>query len=197
MAGQENRLEGTISREVEVRRLRAPEWREYRSLRLRSLKLDPLAFGSTYERESAYSDEKWIERVAKSATSDTNSLFVACYSSRFVGTSGIYHSECVFHSEGEFNLYGVWLEPDFRGYHIGSRLVDTAISWVRSNHRSGVIILGVNPSQAHAVELYRSRKFVPTGKVEQLEHSPGSFVIEMRLELAYRKPKLNTARSQC
>jgi hypothetical protein len=50
-----------------VRRLGASEWEAWRSLRLRALAEDPAAFGSTYEREAAWSDDGWRARIAELA----------------------------------------------------------------------------------------------------------------------------------
>ncbi len=163
------------NQKINVRRLNEGEWSRFMAIRLRALEADPNAFGSTLAKESAYDDELWIERAKKYATSVNDGVWVAVSADMFVGTAGIFFDDQIFH------MWGVWVEPSFRGKHIGSKLVDTAISWVKSRKVQGDILLDVNPVQTTAVELYRSRGFALTGVVEKLSHSPGQKITEMRL----------------
>ncbi len=55
---------------VEVRRIGADEWSAFREVRLAALAESPAAFGSTLEREIAFDDDVWQERV----TSDVQPL---------------------------------------------------------------------------------------------------------------------------
>ena len=161
---------------ISIKRVGAKCWKSLRAIRLKSLELDPLAFGSTLARELAYTDSLWIERTMKYSTSATDAVWVASCSGALVGTAGI------FSHEGSFHMFGVWVEPAFRGRHIGSMLLDAAIDWMRSSHPSSDLLLGVNPSQASAVTLYLSRGFAFTGSEEPLSHTPGQVVKEMRLD---------------
>lgn len=160
---------------VSVKRVEAHEWKSLRAIRLKSLESDPLAFGSTLARELEYGDSLWIERTLKYSNSSTDAVWIASCSGSSVGTAGI------FHHEGSFHLFGVWVDPAYRGRHIGSMLLDAAVGWVRKNHPSVDILLDVNPSQGAAAALYLSRGFVFTGSEETLSHTPGEVVREMRL----------------
>lgn len=164
------------SDEVTVRRIMADEWRSYRDIRLASLLADPLSFGSTHSRELAFEDSLWMERVERGATSESHGIWIAMAGGRFIGTSGIFGEGPTFH------LWGVWVEPSQRGKHIGSRLVDIALDWVRTNHPSGQVVLGVNPGSEAALKLYFHRGFVLTGEEEPLGHTPGETVKRMVLK---------------
>lgn len=163
------------SSEATVRRIRADEWKSYREIRLRSLQSDPLAFGSTYARELAYEDSLWMDRVDKAATSQTQAMWIALGGGNLLGTSGVFGHDSVFH------LYGVWVDPAWRGKHIGSRLVDAALGWITTNHPDSPIKLDVNPSAGTAMRLYLSRGFELTGEEEPLSHTPGEIVKSMIL----------------
>lgn len=164
------------SREVTVRRIRADEWRSYREVRLASLLADPLSFGSTHGRELAFEDSLWMERVEKGANSKTQGIWIALAGGRIVGTSGIYGHDSIF------DLWGLWVVPSWRGKHIGSRLVDIALRWARTNHPASEILLGVNPRAEAALRLYFSRGFELTGEEEPLSHTPGEIVEKMVLK---------------
>ena len=174
------------NQKITVRRLHEGEWSRFRAIRLRALEADPNAFGSTLARELAYDDELWIERAKKYASSANDGVWVAISADMFVGTVGIFFDDPIFH------MWGVWVEPSYRGKHIASKLVDTAIAWVKARKMQGDILLGVNPIQTTAVELYRSRGFAPTGVVEELSHSPGLKIIEMRLRLGHGQQNLQS-----
>ena len=43
-------------------------WQTYRDVRLRALGTNPEAFGSSFEREVAFPDERWVERASNPGT---------------------------------------------------------------------------------------------------------------------------------
>ena len=49
---------------MEVRQMQSADWKELREVRLRALADAPGAFASTLEREAAYPDDVWRQRVA-------------------------------------------------------------------------------------------------------------------------------------
>jgi hypothetical protein len=67
---------------LDIRRVRADEWRQLRALRLRALAETPLAFGSTLAREEAFSETVWQERAAGGSDRAT---FAAEQDGRWVG----------------------------------------------------------------------------------------------------------------
>jgi ribosomal protein S18 acetylase RimI-like enzyme len=162
--------------EITVRPVREDEWQAYRDLRLKALETDPLAFGSTLKRERGFSPEMWRERITR-GVSGFASLTLAAVGSgrRFVGMT------VVADLEGTLHLFGMWVDPKFRGVGIGGRLLDTAMTWIRRSHPGRAILLEVNPRQVDAVHLYESRGFRRTGKSSPLGHTPGEQVVEMTL----------------
>jgi GNAT superfamily N-acetyltransferase len=61
----------------QIRRIRADEWREMRSLRLRALAEVPTAYGSTLAEEQAYSDDVWRERTLGASSGYDRATFIA------------------------------------------------------------------------------------------------------------------------
>jgi GNAT superfamily N-acetyltransferase len=159
---------------IVVRRIRVEEWEAYRALRLKALTTDRIAFGSTSEGESQRSVAEWKERVEKGATSSNSFLLIAeTPNHRLVGTS----SAALV--EGRPGVFGMWVEPAWRGQGTGGLLLDSAIAWLHEQCPKQSIFLDVNPRQTTAVRLYESRGFRATGRSRKLDHSPDEVVLEM------------------
>lgn len=58
----------------------------------------------------------------------------------------------------------MWVDPDWRGQGVASRLVDAVIEWARQRGKPR-ILLDVGDGNAAAIALYQSKGFEPTGKV--------------------------------
>jgi ribosomal protein S18 acetylase RimI-like enzyme len=155
---------------ISVRRVGEPEWERFRELRFRALREDPLAFGSTLEREEHFPEELWRERMA----APTSSYWIAADpDDRFVGMA------VAARLEGEYHIFSMWVEPERRGAGLGGRLLDAALAWVEESTAGAPVRLDVNPRQVAAVRLYRSRGFRATGRSEPLGHSPNETVEAM------------------
>lgn len=157
-----------------IRRARSEEWEAVRDLRLRSLRSDPLAFGSTFAVEKTFDEARWRERATREATSSTSSQWVAeDPSGRLVG------SAVIAEVEGRVNVFAMWVEPQLRGQGIGGRLLDAALDWTDQVFPERAVYLEVNPIQTAAVRLYESRGFRATGSLRPLGHTAGQSVIKM------------------
>jgi ribosomal protein S18 acetylase RimI-like enzyme len=159
-----------------IRRVRESDLVAFRRLRLDALRTDPSAFGSTFERESAYDERLWRDRIHRSATSADVATWVAeAEGGGLVGLVG------ALAHEGVVDIFGMWVRPEFRGRGIGSRLLAALLRWTRASHRDLRVRLSVNPMQDAAVRLYRRRGFEATGGTEPLAHTPGAIAEEMVL----------------
>jgi ribosomal protein S18 acetylase RimI-like enzyme len=159
---------------VVIRRIREPDCDAVRELRLRSLSSDPMSFGSTFDQESQYDPTKWTSWVVRGATSPEMAVLVAePNSGALIGMVGAISEGTVSH------LYGMWVDPRHRNLGLGGKLLEAILEWVDASHPSTEVRLGVVPSSEAAVRLYRSRGFVPTGKMEPLPHTPNVVWHEM------------------
>jgi ribosomal protein S18 acetylase RimI-like enzyme len=158
---------------VTVRRLRVAEAAEFRELRLRALSTDPTAFGSSYEREAQYSDERWSDWTKRGALSATEATWVAeAPDGRLVGMIGVFRADEVYH------VWGLWVLSSHRGAGVGGALLDELIAWAGRSAPTSELKLHVAPSQRAAIRLYLSRGFLPTGGVEPLASQPGAIAEE-------------------
>jgi ribosomal protein S18 acetylase RimI-like enzyme len=158
---------------VRVVAVRPDEWPRYRELRLEALRTDPLAFGSTLERELAFPEALWRERLSNP------------HSHNLVALVGPEDEWCGMASaalfDGQYHLFAMWVRSDARRRGVGGNLLDAAIAWVHRVEPRAPLLLDVNPRQESAVRLYRSRGFELTGTTAPLGHTPGETISRMVL----------------
>jgi len=159
---------------VTVRPVRAGEWRELRALRLRALKTDPGAFGSTYAKAAAYPDSEWIERAQESETGERSRTFVAAGD---LGWRGMVIGATL--DDGDAGLFGMWVEPRDRRAGIAAALVDAVVAWARERRAAGVS-LSVAEDNAAAAALFSSKGFDFTGERRPLSSRAEIGALAMR-----------------
>jgi ribosomal protein S18 acetylase RimI-like enzyme len=143
-------------------------------LRLRALREDPDAFGSTLAEEQGRPDVDWDFWVRDSL------IAVDCDTP--VGMISVHVDET------EAGVFGMWVAPEVRGRGIGQRLVAAAIQ--RAGHRP--ITLCVAEPAAAARRLYERLGFEPTGTTGTLR--PGSTIRTLDLTRAPARPRRATPR---
>ena len=142
----------------ELRRLRPDDWEAFREIRLRSLADSPDAFGSTLERERAYTEDDWRQRL-------TGPVYVV-HDPGPVAVGGLFDKDGVFH------VWGMWTDPAHRGRGHARRVLDALIA------PDVEAVLDVNVANTGARAAYERYGFVGTGQFEPLR--PGS---DQRMEL--------------
>ena len=141
---------------LEVRRVRAGEWRELRALRLESLQDSPSAFWKRYEEEVDAPDEQWHEWIA--------STFVAVEDGRLVGmAAGASDSG----QPNLANVFAMYVRPDARGRGVGELLVEAVVDWARRESFERIRLM-VNVENGAAMRLYARCGFRDTGVREPL-----------------------------
>jgi len=160
---------------VRLRRVRTAEWARLRELRLRALRTDPLAFGSTLRAELELSEPHWRDRARSGATAPETATWVAEQGGDLVGLATLARTP-----NGP-QLFGMWVDPVARGRGVGGKLLDSLLEWARKTWGPGPIRLEVNPDQGSAVRLYRSRGFQFVSGERGLAHAPGALVRPMVL----------------
>jgi ribosomal protein S18 acetylase RimI-like enzyme len=140
-----------------VRRLGPDDWEIFREIRLRSLADSPDAFGSTLEREEAFTEEDWRRRLSGPVYAVTDPGPVA------VGG--------LFDDDGVHHVWGMWTDPAHRGRGHARRILDALIA------ADVDAVLDVNVANEAARRAYEHYGFVGTGELEPLR--PGS---EQRME---------------
>jgi ribosomal protein S18 acetylase RimI-like enzyme len=165
---------------VKVRPVRAGEWRELRELRLRALKADPQAFGSTLAKEAADPESEWIE-WAKASEEGTRTCTFVAFGDR-AGWQGMVFAALL--DDGDAGLFGMWVEPRNRGKGIAAALVDAVIAWARER-RVAKISLSVAEDNTAAASLFASKGFASTEERRPLPSRPEVNTLTMRREAGY------------
>ena len=154
---------------VVVRRIRSSDAALLRDVRLRALGADPESFGSTYEREAAFDEERWRERAEANAAGDEGTTLLALRGSEAVGliTSVRDDDEP---SGGTSTRCGSRRMP--------AAPASAAGSWTRSRPGramagAATLRLSVTDRAEAAQALYRSAGFEPNGERTESRHTPG------------------------
>ena len=160
-----------------VRRLAANEWRVYRALRLRALRDSPDAFGSTLEREGAFTDDVREGGLERAAVSPTELQLIVEDESRPIGLAWAR----IDPDDREIAaLYQVWVDPAYRRRGVGRLVIDAALDWARS---AGVrqLLLSVALGPESALEFYRRLGFVKIGAPVPLRDGPSANLLKQTM----------------
>jgi GNAT superfamily N-acetyltransferase len=159
-----------------VRRIRADEGLALRAVRLAALSADPLAFGSTLERELPLPEAHWRQRSEEAASGTGSTIYLAADLDRApYGMLGAFTPE-----DGSRHLWGMWVDPSRRGRGVGAALLNAVLAWCQEVHPPGPVWLDVNPDQRRAVRLYERQGFGWTGTERPLGHDAPAVTRVMR-----------------
>ncbi|NKW09101.1 GNAT family N-acetyltransferase [Ochrobactrum tritici] len=112
-----------IAREkIVVRALEKGDLHRYRAIRLSALQRAPMAFGSSFEEENAYSDSVLARRLEQV---DGNVVFGAFDGESLLGTAGLFRHD----RKSERHRGTLWglCGPEARGLELGKALVSKVI----------------------------------------------------------------------
>jgi GNAT superfamily N-acetyltransferase len=154
---------------VVVRQVGDEDWELWRDLRLRALLDHPTAFGSTHQREVAFTEEDWRDRL----DGDTPAV-VAWVDGRPAGMGAGFSDR-----PGWLHLVAMWTDPDLRGRGVGRAVLGALCAWA---HEHGLRPhLDVTVGNAGARRVYEGFGFVGTGEVRPLREGSADVVERMVL----------------
>lgn len=156
---------------MDLRRVAVEDWQAVRNVRLRALTLDPNAFCSSLERESAFDGQAWRNRVSSGIT------VLAWDGEDPVATIS---GKVDPHEDGGREIVALWVAPSVRGEGLADALVHQVIDWARSESAHEVA-LWVAEDNEHALTLYERVGFAATGERDVMR--PGVDQIRLRLPL--------------
>ena len=158
-----------------VRRLEPQDHELLRAIRLRALSLEPHSYGSTFERESAFTDDTWQQRLRP----EGNPHF-ACFddSGEPMGLVAGMLDEA---DQQIAELVGMWVDPHARGTGAADALVTEIVEWAKAQG-CALVRLHVTDGNARAEGMYRRNGFERTGRMF-VRGRDGFPEVEMELRL--------------
>ena len=171
-----------MSRETE-RQTTADDWRTWRDLRLRALQDTPTAFGSTYEREVAFTEDDWRGRaggLANAVATGDGSAGPAVLA--FVGDVAVGMGGGFRDLPGWLHVVAMWTDPSWRGHGAGSAVLEQLKAW--SDAQGLRVHLDVETTNSGARRLYERAGFVATGETRPLRDGSAYRVERMVLARA-------------
>lgn len=149
---------------MRIERLSEDDWEQLRDLRLRSLREDHDAFGSSLAREEGFAERHWRMRLRPSA------WFMAYDEGEHpVGVAaGIQEPGA---DPEDRHVMSMWVAPEARRRGVGIALLDALGRWAL---RDGAASLSswVVADNVAAIELYGRAGFVRTGATMALPRDP-------------------------
>ena len=146
----------------------------YREVRLRALRDTPSAFGSTYQRESQFSDDDWIQRAANLCT-DRSIGYLAYDDGEYCGIAACFLKE---HERTRAELVSMWVAEKNRRAGTGRLLVNAITKWARDQGARSLQLM-VTSSNTAAMEFYRRIGFSMTGHIEPYPNDPALMEFQM------------------
>jgi ribosomal protein S18 acetylase RimI-like enzyme len=142
----------------------------YKTVRLRALQDTPLAFGSTYARESQFSETDWHNRAANLCTPH-----LAYHQDEYCGiAAGFLDKQNPRNAE----LVSMWVAANHRRTGTGKLLVDAIESWAR-HCAAQTLRLMVTSNNLAAISFYERLGFTATGRTEPYPNDPDLIEHEM------------------
>jgi RimJ/RimL family protein N-acetyltransferase len=121
-------------------------------LRLEALTMQPEAFAADIDKTVAGGEKEWASLITDYASNLSGVVCVATSGTELIGMGGITrgHWPKTMHFG---TLWGVYVKPDWRGFHIAGELVNAISLWATDNGLT-VIYLGVTVSDQSAIRCY-------------------------------------------
>jgi GNAT superfamily N-acetyltransferase len=163
-----------------VRLTTVDDWRVWRDLRLRSLQDSPDAFGSTYAREAAFSDDEWRSRTRGPAPGPGLEVLARGPAAlAWAGDSPVGMGGGFSDLPGWMHVVAMWTDPAWRGRGVGEAVVGFLVGW--AGERGLRVHLDVETTNAGARRLYERCGFVATGETRPLREGSTLLVEHMVL----------------
>jgi ribosomal protein S18 acetylase RimI-like enzyme len=151
----------------------------FKTIRLRALQSDPIAFGSTYAKESKLTDEEWVERSQR-WSSEGSIGYLAFDGENACGIVACYPDE---KDSQRAHVVSMWVDPAWRRAGVGAVLINGLTAWA-SSRKMRELILMVTHVNTGAIDFYERLGFRKTGKTEPYPNDPAITEYEMFLPLS-------------
>jgi ribosomal protein S18 acetylase RimI-like enzyme len=140
---------------------------EFIATRLRALQESPTAFGSTYAKESQFTEDDWKQRVSR-WNGEKGIAHLAIESGMVCGIAGGYLND---RDPSRADLVSMWVSPTHRQRGIGKLLIDEVAAWARQKGATSLYLM-VTSSNDIAMMFYQRQGFTKSGRIEPYPNDP-------------------------
>ena len=149
----------------------------FKEVRLTALQESPLAFGSTYAKESKLTDADWLAR-SRQWTGEVAVGFLAMDGDQCVGLL-----LCAPEDQDRFRAeaLSMWVAPTHRHQGAGRMLMEAIIDWCRGASVTSLSLFVVTGNDG-AIAFYERLGFAMTGRIAPYANDPAMLEYEMRRE---------------
>jgi GNAT superfamily N-acetyltransferase len=159
---------------VTLELVKAEDLQVFKTVRLRALKDAPSAFGSTYAREAAFTDEEWLARAAR-WDGESGIGFLAIEAGEACGIAGALLD---LEDATRADLVSMWTSPAHRQQGVGRMLVEAVAGWARLRG-ARTLRLMVTSKNEGAILFYERLGFAMIGRTEPYPNDVGMIEFEM------------------
>lgn len=159
---------------ISVNRITTQNAAFYKAIRLRALQDAPYAFGSTFARESKFSDGEWLARIER-WNGESGIGVLAMDGEIACGIAGSFLDDA---DATRATLVSMWTAPTHRRQGTGRLLVNEVIAWACSR-KAGALHLMVTSVNEPAIRFYERLGFTKTGRTEPHANDPAIIEYEM------------------
>ena len=164
---------------IEIKRITPETAFVFKEARLRALAESPLAFSSTYARESQFPDEEWRRRAERCSGDGDDAMFMAFEGATVCGIAGTLKDT---ENAERAQLVSMWVDPAYRRAGVGFALVDAVVAWNRARGLREMVLM-VTSVNVGAIAFYERLGFAKTGVTEQYPNDPAIIEYEMLMEI--------------
>jgi ribosomal protein S18 acetylase RimI-like enzyme len=150
----------------------------FKTIRLRALRSDPTAFGSTYAKESQLADEEWVNRSHR-WNGDGAIGYLAFDGENACGLVACYTDE---QDLQRVHVISMWVDPARRHAGVGRALIQGLQSWALSRKMLELKLM-VTSVNDNAIRFYERLGFRMSGKTGPYPNDPAITEYEMLLPL--------------
>lgn len=144
-----------------IERITTENFNTFKTVRLWALEDSPSAFGSTYAREAAFSDNEWLSRAAR-MNGEARIGYLAMENGAACGIAAGFLDE---QDSTRAQLVSMWVAPAYRRTGLGRLLVNAIKDWAESRG-ARILLLMVTNCNAGAIKFYERIGFAMTGRTE-------------------------------
>jgi ribosomal protein S18 acetylase RimI-like enzyme len=146
----------------------------FKTVRLRALQDAPHAFGSSFARESQFSDSEWLAWVER-MNGEKGAGFLALDRETPCGIAGAFLDE---NDPTQVHLISMWTAPTHRQQGIGRLLVNEILKWAQ-RRKARLLRLMVTSNNEPAILFYERLGFARTGRTKPYPNDPAVIEYEM------------------